>query len=80
MTKITNESEYAQASDRADTLYGAAEGTPQKQELDELLAALRAYEADFVRMLKENGWVPKRSKYSFLPKLFYYVDASVLTI
>lgn len=55
MTKITNESEYAQASDRADALYGAAEGTPQKQELDELLAALRAYEADFVRMLKENG-------------------------
>ena len=56
MTKIKNEDDYAQASDRADALYGAAEGTPQKQELDELLAALRAYEADFVRMLKENGW------------------------
>lgn len=55
MIEITNESDYAQASERADALYGAAEGTPQKKELDELLAALKAYEQEFVRMLKENS-------------------------
>lgn len=55
MLEIKNEDDYARASERADALYGAAEGTPQKKELDDLLAALRAYEADFVRMLKENG-------------------------
>lgn len=55
MLEIKNESDYARASERADALYGASEGTPQKKELDELLAALRAYEADFVRMLKDNG-------------------------
>lgn len=54
MTEINNESDYARVSDRADALYGAAEGTPEKKELDELMAALWAYEADFVRMLKEN--------------------------
>jgi len=55
MIEIRNESEYAQASERADALYGAAAGTPQKKELDELLVALKAYEEDFIRMLKENG-------------------------
>lgn len=55
MLEINNESDYARAAERTDALYGAPEGTPQKQELDELLAALRAYEIDFVRMLKENG-------------------------
>ena len=55
MLEIKNESDYSRASERADALYGASEGTPQKKELDELLAALRAYEADFVRMLKDNG-------------------------
>lgn len=55
MLEIKNENDYARASERADALYGSPEGTPQKKELDELMAALRAYEADFVRMLKENG-------------------------
>ncbi|WP_373331104.1 hypothetical protein [Salmonirosea aquatica] len=53
--EITNESEYAQASERADALYGAPAGTPQRKELEELLAALKAYEEAFIRMLKENS-------------------------
>ena len=54
MPEIKNETDYAHASERADALYGAPEGTPQKKELDELLTALKSYEADFIRMLKEN--------------------------
>jgi len=55
MIEIKNESDYAHASERADALYGALAGTPEKKELDELLLALKAYEEAFVRMLKENG-------------------------
>lgn len=55
MNPIKNESEYAKVSERADELYGAKPGTPQKAELDELLAAIKEYEYEFVRMLRENG-------------------------
>jgi hypothetical protein len=55
MIEIKTESDYARVSERADALYGAPAGTPQKKELDELLLALRAYEEAFVRMLKENS-------------------------
>lgn len=53
--EIKNEDEYARASQRADDLYGVGDDSPQKKELDELLAALKAYEYEFVRMLRENG-------------------------
>ena len=52
--EIKNEDEYARASQRADELYGAKKNAPQRQELEELLAALKAYEYEFVRMLREN--------------------------
>jgi HTH-type transcriptional regulator/antitoxin HigA len=55
MKKIENEDDYARASQRADELCGAGENSPQKQELDELLAAIKEYEYEFVRMLRENG-------------------------
>ncbi len=50
--KITNESEYEKASDRADEIFGAKKGTTEHQELQELLKALKEYEDDFVKMLK----------------------------
>lgn len=53
--RIENEDEYARASQRADELYGGAINSSQKKELDELLAAIEAYEYEFVRMLRENG-------------------------
>ena len=53
--EIKNEDDYARASQRADELYGAGVNSPQKQELDALLAAIKAYEYAFVKMLKENG-------------------------
>ncbi len=52
--EIKNEDDYAQASQRADELYGAKENSPQKKELDELLVAIKEYEYEFVRMLREN--------------------------
>lgn len=55
MIKITNESEYEKASERADEIYNAKPGTPEKKELDELLKALKEYEEAFVRMLRNNG-------------------------
>ncbi len=54
MKKIKNEDDYAKASQRADDLYGAEENSPQKKELVELLAAIKEYEYEFVRMLREN--------------------------
>lgn len=55
MLKINNEDDYALASQRADALYGAPAGSAEKEELDELLDALKAYEQAFIRMLRENG-------------------------
>lgn len=52
---IKNESDYEKASERAEEIFHAKEGTPEKEELKLLLKALRAYEDDFVRMLKENS-------------------------
>ena len=52
--KINNESEYEKASERADEIFGAKKGSPEEQELKELLKAIKDYEDDFIRMLKEN--------------------------
>ena len=51
--EISNESEYEKASDRADAIFSAKKGTPEYDELQELLKALKKYDDDFVRMLKE---------------------------
>jgi hypothetical protein len=51
---IKNETDYEKASERADEIFGAKKGTPEERELSELLKAIKAYEDDFVRMLKEN--------------------------
>lgn len=53
--KITNESEYEKASERAEELFDAKKGTPEEKELHELLKAIKDYEDDFVRMLRENN-------------------------
>ncbi|HEV7347572.1 hypothetical protein [Telluribacter sp.] len=55
MIKINNEDEYEKASERADEIYNAKPGTPEKKELEALLKAIKQYEDDFIRMLKENG-------------------------
>ncbi len=52
MVSIKNESDYEKASERAEQLMGANPGTAEKKELDQLLKALKAYEDDFVNMLK----------------------------
>jgi hypothetical protein len=52
MKELKNESEYEKASDRADAIFGATKGTPEYDELQELLKALKKYDDDFVRMLK----------------------------
>ena len=51
---INNESEYEKASDRADAIFSAKKGTKEFDELQELLKALKKYDDDFVKMLKEN--------------------------
>ena len=53
--KINNESEYETASERADELFGAKKGTPEDIELQEIMKALKDYDDDFIRMLKDNG-------------------------
>jgi hypothetical protein len=55
MIEIKNESDYEKAAQRAESLEGAKAGTPEKKELDELTKAMKEYEDDFVRMLKDNG-------------------------
>ena len=52
--KINNESEYEKASERADEIFSAKKGSPEEQELKELLKAIKDYDDDFIRMLKEN--------------------------
>jgi hypothetical protein len=52
--KLINESDYEKASERADEIYGAKKGTPEEKELQELLKAIKDYEDDFIRMLKDN--------------------------
>jgi hypothetical protein len=52
MKEIKNESEYEKASDRADEIFNAKKGTPEYDELQELLKALKKYDDDFVKMLK----------------------------
>lgn len=53
--KINNEGEYEKASERIDEIYAAKPGTPEKKELDELLKAVKEYEDDFVKFLRDNG-------------------------
>ncbi len=50
--KINTEGEYERASARADEIFEAKEGTPEKAELKELLKALKEYEVEFVNFLK----------------------------
>jgi hypothetical protein len=52
--KINNESEYEKASERADEIFNAKKGSPEEKELQELLKAIKDYEDDFVRMLRDN--------------------------
>ncbi len=52
--EIKNESQYEKASDRADTIFSAKKGTKEFDELQELLKALKKYDDDFVKMLKEQ--------------------------
>ncbi|WP_199539361.1 hypothetical protein [Dyadobacter luteus] len=51
---IKNETDYEKASERADEIYGAKKGTAEHAELQQLLKALKDYEDDFIRMLKDN--------------------------
>ncbi|WP_198034450.1 hypothetical protein [Dyadobacter tibetensis] len=51
--KINTEGEYERASERADEIYKAQKGSPEYLELQELLLALKEYEDNFVRMLKD---------------------------
>ena len=53
--KINTEGEYERASKRADEIFEAKEGTPEKEELKELLKDLKEYEDDFVQFLKLHG-------------------------
>lgn len=52
--EIKNESEYEKASDRADVIFNAQKGTKEYDELQVLLKALKKYEDDFVKMLKNS--------------------------
>jgi len=52
--EIKNESDYEKASDIADEIFDAKKGTPEFDELQELLKALKKYDDDFVKMLKEQ--------------------------
>jgi hypothetical protein len=54
MKEIKTESDYEKASDRADEIFNAQKSTPEHAELQELLKALKKYEDDFVKMLKEQ--------------------------
>jgi HTH-type transcriptional regulator/antitoxin HigA len=55
MKEIKNESEYEKASDRADAIFNAKKGTSEYTELQELLKALKQYDDDFVKMLKNSN-------------------------
>ncbi len=54
MQEIKNESDYEKASDRADEIFSAKTGTPEYTELQELLKALKKYDDDFTKMLKNS--------------------------
>jgi hypothetical protein len=55
MKEIKNESEYEKASDRADAIFNAKKGTKEYDELQALLKALKKYDDDFVKMLKDSN-------------------------
>ena len=54
MKEITNESEYEKTSDRADEIFYAKKGTPEHDELQELLKALKKYDDDFVKIVRSE--------------------------
>ena len=54
MQEIQNETDYEKASDRADEIFSAKAGTPEYAELQELLKALKKYDDDFTKMLKNS--------------------------
>lgn len=51
--EITNETEYAAASARADEIFDARKGSDDYKELQALLKAIKKYEDDFIDFLKE---------------------------
>jgi len=51
---IKNETEYEKAQERADEIFGAKKGSPEEKELQELLKAIKDYDDDFIKMLKDN--------------------------
>ena len=53
--KLQNETEYENALERAEELENAKKGSPEEKELKELTKAIKDYEDDFVRMLRDNG-------------------------
>jgi antitoxin component HigA of HigAB toxin-antitoxin module len=53
--EIKNESDYEKATERADEIFGAKKGTPEEKELQALLKAIKAYEDDFIKMLRDNN-------------------------
>jgi hypothetical protein len=53
--KISNETEYEKASERVEELENAKKGTPEEQERKALEKAIKEYDDEFVRMLRENG-------------------------
>lgn len=54
MKEIKNESEYEKASNRADEIFNARKETPEYNELQALLKALKKYDDDFTKMLKNS--------------------------
>ena len=52
--KIKNETDYEKAQERADEIFGAKKGSPEDKELQELLKAIKEYDDDFIRMLRDN--------------------------
>ena len=51
---IKNETENEKAQERADEIFGAKKGSPEDKELQELLKAIKDYDDDFIKMLKDN--------------------------
>ena len=51
---IKNETDYEKAQERADAIFGAKKGSPEDKELQELLKAIKEYDDDFIRMLRDN--------------------------
>jgi hypothetical protein len=53
--KLQNETDYEKALERAEELETAKKGSPEEAERKTLEKAIKDYEDDFVRMLRDNG-------------------------